>query len=31
MPPNGAITTTGHLTNNDYYSTPVEFPDSSKN
>jgi hypothetical protein len=33
MPPNGAITTTGHLTtNNDHlsYSTPVEFPNSSR-
>ncbi|CAF3340416.1 unnamed protein product [Rotaria socialis] len=31
MPPNGAITTTGHLTTSNYnnYSTPVEFPDSS--
>jgi hypothetical protein len=32
MPPNGAITTTGHLmTNNDrtVYSIPVELPDFS--
>ncbi|CAF1217250.1 unnamed protein product [Rotaria sp. Silwood1] len=28
MPPNGAITTTGHLTTNNY-STPVEYPNSS--
>ncbi|CAF2654011.1 unnamed protein product [Rotaria sp. Silwood2] len=31
MPPNGAITTTGHLTTNNHtnYSIPVEFPNSS--
>lgn len=28
-PPNGAITTTGHITTNNSYSTPIELPDSS--
>jgi hypothetical protein len=29
MPPNGAITTTGHLTTNSDYGTPVELPHAS--
>lgn len=30
-PPNGALTTIGHLTSNNHvnYSTPIELPDSS--